>query len=263
MLTATAWMQLEPVMLLEGNLIVSTRGYSVVLWVVGLILCGRRCKISGEVTASAGVSIFEMRFLFIFSVDFVYSYLYLRVYSVAWTNNSQAALKIVILYCQSAVTSDEVMGSWWCLSDEWDEVSKSSQLIYISSGLKTYLRLHATASSYADWSMQGLWMSLYSGWICAHQSCVLRRCVFRLCFYCNATLIMLTLLWLLHFIKSFLLQFPVHYILYAIFITLKHNFLHEFCYATLQHYFIVICLVTFLKLIAWTVKYTKQNKDDN
>ena len=65
----------------------------------------------------------------------------------------------------------------WCLGDEWDEVSKSNQLIYISSGLKTYLTFPTTASACTDWSMWGLCMSLHLGWICVCQSCVLRTCV--------------------------------------------------------------------------------------
>ena len=55
MLTATAWVHLEPVMLLEGNLAASTRVTQWVLWLVGLLLCSRMLPILWEVSASAGV----------------------------------------------------------------------------------------------------------------------------------------------------------------------------------------------------------------
>ena len=63
----------------------------------------------------------------------------------------------------------------WCLGDEWGEVSKSSQLICSSSSLQTFLRFPITASACSDWSLCGLHISVCSGWICLHQSCVLRR----------------------------------------------------------------------------------------
>ena len=55
MLNATVWVQLELVMLLEGNLAASTRGTLLVLQEVGLILCGQTSQISVEGSASAGV----------------------------------------------------------------------------------------------------------------------------------------------------------------------------------------------------------------
>ena len=55
LLTAIAWVQLELVMLLEGNLLASTRGTLQVLLVVGLILCGRMSQFSGEGSVSASV----------------------------------------------------------------------------------------------------------------------------------------------------------------------------------------------------------------
>ena len=55
MLTATVWVQLRLVVLLKSNLTASTRGYSVLPWVVGLILCQTTSQFSRKVTASAGV----------------------------------------------------------------------------------------------------------------------------------------------------------------------------------------------------------------
>ena len=57
-----------------------------------------------------------------------------------------------------------------------DEVSKSSQLIYISSGLKTYLRFLIPVSACTDWSMQGLCMSPLRLTLCIPKLCVEEMC---------------------------------------------------------------------------------------
>ena len=99
----------------------------------------------------------------------------LFLYLVVWANDFSGSSYVLILILSKC--SYNMRCPWWCLSNEWYMVNELSQLIYISSGLKTYLKFPTTASFFADWPMCGLCMNLCSGWIYVHQSFVLRRCV--------------------------------------------------------------------------------------
>ena len=79
----------------------------------------------------------------------------------------------------------------WCLSNEWDEVSKSSQFIYISSSMKTYLRFPTTASV-CSWS--ATIVCSWFGWICLHQTHVLRRCVQVVSKFCLSYVFIFTIM---------------------------------------------------------------------
>ena len=68
----------------------------------------------------------------------------------------------------------------WNVGDEWDDVIKSSQLIYISSGLKTDLKFLTTAPAHR-WLVTVVSSCLTES-VCAKTVC--RGYVFKLCLSC-------------------------------------------------------------------------------